>query len=326
MPSQIDANDPFLILLTDALRAGPGSPQWHQAVSQLKLAGENVDEYKLLIEARESLESGKDYRSVRAGPGFTRKLLSGIDQQKPPGATSRFSLVSIIAAVAGLALVAVIAVSVYEFYPRTPVDDSAKAVAELASTYFPNELGAATFDNGIPPAWRAIGSLPLETTGGLKAAGAASVPTGDYAGGGIVLTEPVDAAKPLALAATLHVAQAAPELLPQVFIANDPTFSPDRATSAQELVWQLQGGAQKVFVGGRIAYQAKVNSKSPTHTIRILSKGDVSIVECDGQRLWSGRNELGDKPRYLGVRFIRTGSNPAADVAFTGVKVSVTNN
>jgi len=78
MPSQIDTNDPFLILLTDALRAGPGSPQWHEAVSQLKLAGENVDEYKLLIEARESLffRSG----SAEVPPG-TVKLLSLIAGQ-----------------------------------------------------------------------------------------------------------------------------------------------------------------------------------------------------------------------------------------------------
>ena len=69
MPTEIDTNDPFLTLLTDALRAGPGSPEWHQAVSQLKVSGENVDEYKLLIEAREALESGRDYRSVRAGAG-----------------------------------------------------------------------------------------------------------------------------------------------------------------------------------------------------------------------------------------------------------------
>jgi len=29
-------SDPFFELLTDALRAGPGSPQWHQAVQRLR--------------------------------------------------------------------------------------------------------------------------------------------------------------------------------------------------------------------------------------------------------------------------------------------------
>lgn len=327
MPTQIDTNDPFLVLLTDALRAGPGSPQWHQAVAQLKLAGENVDEYKLLIDAREALESGKDYRSVRAGAGFTRKLLEGIDRQDPAAARKRFGLVGIIGATAGLVLVAVVAIAIYEFYPRAPIDNSAKAIAELASTYFPNEIDAASFENGIPATWRTIGNLPLETSGGLHVPGA-TAPAGDYAGGGIVLTEPLPAARAVALQATVHVLKPGPDLIPQVFVANDPAFSPDRAISAQELVWQLQAGSQKVFVGGRMTRQARVSAKSPTHTVRILLKGDLAVVECDGQRLWAGPTELGDKPRYLGVRFIRTGGggSPAADIAFTGVKVASTNN
>ena len=144
MSTQIDTNEPFLTLLTDALRAGPGSPEWHQAVAQLKLSGENVDEYKLLIEAREALESGRDYRSVRAGAGFTKKLLNELDQPKPAG-PGRFHLATVIASVAGVVILAVVAIAVYSLYTRTPVDDSTKAVNDLASTYFSKEIGSATF-------------------------------------------------------------------------------------------------------------------------------------------------------------------------------------
>src|SRR5271163_3651417 len=72
--------DPFLQLLTDALRAGPGSPEWHQAVARVK-AGETGqdDEYALLVQARENLASGKEYRQVRAGAGFTRTMMANID-------------------------------------------------------------------------------------------------------------------------------------------------------------------------------------------------------------------------------------------------------
>src|SRR6476620_9561082 len=135
MPTEIDTNDPFLTLLTDALRAGPGSPEWHQAVSQLKVSGENVDEYKLLIEAREALESGRDYRSVRAGAGFTRKLLTELENKAPVAR----SLTTWIAALAGFVIVAIIGIAIYEFYPRTPVDNTSQAVTELASTYFSRE-------------------------------------------------------------------------------------------------------------------------------------------------------------------------------------------
>ena len=50
-PTEIE-KDPFLVLLTDALRAGPGSPEWRDAVATLKTSDERVDEYRLLIEAR----------------------------------------------------------------------------------------------------------------------------------------------------------------------------------------------------------------------------------------------------------------------------------
>src|SRR5215218_9833460 len=87
--ANVDA-DPLFQLLTDALRAGPGSPEWHQAVAKLREGGaEHADEYRLLITAREHLESGKDYRSVRAGPGFTRKLLDNLDKEQAGAGTKR---------------------------------------------------------------------------------------------------------------------------------------------------------------------------------------------------------------------------------------------
>src|SRR5262245_7265284 len=81
MPELDFESDQFLALLSDALRAGPGSPEWHDAVSRVReRSGEEVDEYQLLIRARQDLESGKEYRFVRAGPGFTSRLMQSIDQ------------------------------------------------------------------------------------------------------------------------------------------------------------------------------------------------------------------------------------------------------
>ena len=73
--------DAFLNLLTDALRAGPASRAWAEALEQLRSRGDGIgkaqtDEYKLLLDAREALASGKDYREVRAGTGFTRRLFA----------------------------------------------------------------------------------------------------------------------------------------------------------------------------------------------------------------------------------------------------------
>jgi len=322
MTRQLDIErDPFLTLLTDALRAGPGSPQWHEAVAQLKTSNENVDEYKLLIEAREALESGKDYRSVRAGAGFTRKLMTGIDASITD---KRAHLGTLIAILAGVGLIVVIAVVAYELYPRTPADDTPNAIADLATTYFPNELSSSTFDTGIPAMWRTIGSLPLETSAAGLKAGNALVPKDDYIGGGIVASDAIQPSLPVAIQTTLRIDRASPNLIPQVFVSNIPDFSADRAISAQELVWQIQGDQQKVVVGGQVTKQTRIDAK-PSHTVRLILKGDLAIVECDGHQLWSGHSKLDDKPRYVGVRFIRTGDKTAADVSIPSVRILTSN-
>src|SRR4051812_4481841 len=112
MPDTIDLqSDEFMTLLTDALRAGPGSPEWSQAVKTLRASDQNVDEFTLLSQAREHLESGKDYRSVRAGPGFTRKLLAGIDEEaKGTGGVPTAGIIALLAAGTLLVIVAIIGV------------------------------------------------------------------------------------------------------------------------------------------------------------------------------------------------------------------------
>ena len=105
-------SDPFFELLTDALRAGPGSPQWHQAVQKLRQNGDaGADEFRLLREAREHLESGRDYRSVRPGPGFTRRLFNEIEEQGAArsGAPTA-TIITVFSALAILGVVVVVAV------------------------------------------------------------------------------------------------------------------------------------------------------------------------------------------------------------------------
>src|SRR5437763_11983608 len=111
MPDTVDLqSEQFMTLLTDALRSGPGSPEWHQAVKILRASDQNVDEYTLLYTAREHLESGKEYRSVRAGAGFTRKVLDSIDEQATGGGVPTANIIALIAAGVILIVVAVVGV------------------------------------------------------------------------------------------------------------------------------------------------------------------------------------------------------------------------
>src|SRR5258708_1693394 len=109
MPETVDLqSEQFMTLLTDALRSGPGSPERHQAGELLRASEQNVDEYTLLYKAREHLESGKEFRTVRAGTGFTRKVLEQIEEQAKAPAVPTANLIALLAAGAILAVVAVV--------------------------------------------------------------------------------------------------------------------------------------------------------------------------------------------------------------------------
>src|SRR5690348_17941813 len=125
-------SDALAKLLTDALRAGPGSPQWHDAAQQLATdASAEAREYRQVLEARERLESGRNYRSVRAGPAFTHRLMSSLDREPaaggalsrllpPAGAIAIVSALLVLGALAGLA---------YYLLPRSSPAPSSPATA-----------------------------------------------------------------------------------------------------------------------------------------------------------------------------------------------------
>jgi hypothetical protein len=328
--------DPMFQLLTDALRAGPGSPEWHQAVGKLRAGGMNyADEYQMLIEAREHLESGKEYRSVRAGAGFTRKLLEGIDKEEPPGAARPGWLptANVIAALSAMAILAVLAFVVYQLWPTpTPEGGGGATVAELENAFFPTQVAVATFDeppvaatgeSPEPPAgWTTIGQLKLETARpGLRPSAARGPATGPV-GGGVVAAATIDAKEPFAAEASLRFGRPADDLIVEFFVSADPAgFSADRATSSDELVWSLQGSRQQVFLDGRQAAEDRrpepprpdpsrpggdTGSGVP---VRILVNRDAAIVEVNKRRLWSGPHGLAAHPRHVGVRFLRVGGS-----------------
>ena len=249
--------------------------------------------------------------------------MTNLDEE-PQAGTGRksFPLAGFIAAVAGLAILGVIALVVCKLVPRNSVNPGTRgSIDDLQSTYFPNQVLATNFDSGLPDGgWQTIGSLPVTADKGLRP-GDAAVPEGSYIGGGIVMTAPLAADQPFSAQITLDVKDPGGALIPQVFVSNSPDFSSDRATGPQELVWQLQGKEEKVVVGGRVERQTPMRDHTQTLTIRFILNKDLAIVESDGNRLWAGPNGLGNHPRYLGVRFVRTNGKSTGDVSVQKVQV-----
>lgn len=381
MSQELDVDvDPFLRLLTDALRAGPGSPEWHQAVARVRASGTSdpsggpmsagqADEYRMLIAARENLESGKEYRAVRAGAGFTRKVMEGIEREGRGDERRGLPTATLIAIASALVIVGVVLFVGYLVYPRTPetpkatVEDLLRVRGQLMT-----ETAVARFDapgpngsNGpggsdLPDGWRRIGGLPLETAKGLRPAtnAATTEPTTAPSGGGIVAPGAISPDEPFVAEAVLRLGRPTDDTLFEFFVTTDPNFSPGRAKSANDLVWLLQDGRQKVLLSGREqtdkprpepAKRTKVatgagaaggtngtngasgdnatsDAADPTGVpVRILMNRDSAVVECDGQQIWAGPHGLPAAPRYVGVRFLRTGPKPHDPAAVLELRV-----
>ena len=322
MPELDFESDQFLALLTDALRAGPGSPEWHDAIGRLSSAnsGEprfrqttHADEYQLLIRARQDLESGKEYRSVRAGPGFTQRLMRSIEERPGQRQTPQIATwIGILSGAVVIGAVALIIVLISRGGGPLP------AVDALANTYFVNTLLSAEFDGPLLTAdWREIGTLRVETWHGLRPN--IDEASEDQLGGGILWSQALKTDQPVEIEATIKLQRPSKDLIAQVFITDDPqNFSEDKGISPRELIWLFQAAQQKVLLpGGKVEAQTSVSRDRGSLNLRILLDRDVAIVEEQSKRLWAGAHGLANRPRYVGIRFLRTsGEREDAGIAF----------
>jgi hypothetical protein len=312
--------DELLKLLTDALRAGPGSPSWHEAVTRLRSAGagKDLDEYRLLLTARERLEQGKQYRSVRAGPGFTRELMESIDAEAARGrrGISPARWIAIVASIAiGVAIIAIIINVMPKMTtpPRAPVDLSAAAIARPIASV---DLTARPADAVA----RVIGAMPLAFDRGLAPTGRDIAPG---TAGGILLEQPLPADRPVAVEATLRIRRPNPQLIAQLFITDDPTLSSANAVTLDELALALQGTTARAMRNGRIEDgQSDLPDSAQTVIARLAIRDEQAIVEIDGKPIWRGSIRLKpDRPWFAGVRFLQAEPGESTGVSFEQIRV-----
>jgi hypothetical protein len=320
-------------LLSEALRAGPGSPAWHDAVEKVRSGGvTGSEDYALLLAARQNLESGKGFRRIRAGPAFTARVMAAVESAASAGGRARRNwTVGIILILAAAAALVAAVLLVRMLMPAGPV--ARQTLADLESQTFASEVWSIRFNGEAPAGWRTIGSLTPSFNGEMSPP--ASAGDQDYQGCGIVTRTGLASDRPAAIEVILRLGEPTDQVIAQVFVTDQPDFSSDRGISPHELTWTLQplpapprkgnGGG----VGSRRQFEPQVvlpdgtfastgqNVPKPrdTITIRLTFNQQFAVVESDGKRLYAGPHQLSaDRPRYVGVRFLRRGEVMGKDL------------
>jgi hypothetical protein len=321
--TDLDFESSQIQLLTDALRAGPGTPEWRAAIESIAAAGGTpAEEYKFLYAARERLASGRQYREVRAGPGFTRKVFDAIEHEgdadgAAPGAMPAANL---IAAISALVILGVLAVVVWLIVPSRDARQQQQQGNELAQTYFVDRIVDANFSDRLDSNWSRFGKLPVDVRNGLRPGVAPDAGEATYLGGGVFHNRAIDAKQPFALEATIRIPKPADAAAVQVFVTDSPTFAGDRAMTDRELVWHVRGSQATVATPDGAVELADDAGIRPGQRInvRIATNQSDAAVEMNGRKLWSGPHKLDPaKPRTVGVRFLTQGKvdEKAAPVA-----------
>ena len=321
------ATDPLLRMLTDALRDGPGSPAWHAAVQRLNEvdtsqspnapAAMAIDEYRRLCQAREHLESGKEFRSIRPGPVFTQRLWIAIDSQTRKHtwtARRTIAIISVICILLGCAAV------IWEMIPAgTPIE---RELALLTSTLFSNPIASLDSSDELPTGWRAVGTLPLRGAHDLTLPANPHVPS--PTGGGYVTVNSIAASKPIAIEARFQINRATNNLVPEVAVADDEQFSANTSTNPHELVFALEGKQAKLIApDGRLAAQAEMPGDGHGELmVRYRVDGQAVIVEMNGRTIFAGPNGLrGNGQRFVAVRILKRGPADSQNVALRSIQV-----
>jgi hypothetical protein len=317
-------SDPQLIALTDALRAGPGSPQWRDAVARLREhGGDQADEYLLLCTARERLASGRSFREIHAGPGFSRKVMQAVDQEQAGSGPSRVApTAGLIALLSALIVLGVVVTVGYVIW-RSPGKGPTQA-QDLTRIYFTEPVLDLRFEKELT-GWRRVGALPLKFENGMRPGDAPAASDAEFVGGAMLWEQSVLPSKPMQIEITLRVPSPESKLVAQVFVTDDPTLSDARATSPHELAWTYRdGGASIALPSGRVEGAASRSAtKQKTLDVRIQFDAQSAAIDTAGQRVWSGAHGLdASKPRFLGIRFLApAGTNADPDASFQSIRL-----
>jgi hypothetical protein len=324
-------------LLTDALRAGPGTQEWIRAVQQFK-NGQGTNELRALLKARQHLEAGKSFRSLETSPRLTQTVLASIAAEGAPRFLqprhAPFSLSSkpIVAlmSVAATLLVVVGGLVFESLYLENgnEVRSSVTLPSQRYANYLPNSTAFSAFDSVIPATWKPIGSLRVEAKRGLHLAG--GMKHIDQSGG-IVWQDKLPRNKSFKVLTRLKCSVDS-MISPEIFLTDDGTFDDNVPTDpSHEFVWSLSNNRPLVRAGNQsiaVAGDAIVtNGPTQTMAVDIKFEGANATVETSiaGHCThWTGPHQLAaGKPLWMGVRFVVRGSHKDDCTTFESVRVAI---
>ena len=296
----------------------------------------------MLIAAREHLESGKEYRSVRAGAGLHPQGDAGDRAGRPrrqaPRPADRDAHRHRSPAWRSSALSSSSARLVYPRPPasraRGTVDDLLRVRGELM-----NETAVARFDSRRHRHPRRLAAA----SAGCRWTPQRAAPGRRHPG-----TEPGHRPRPAAGSSrpspigrrravrrrSVLCASASRATTRSSSSSSPPTPTSAPTAPPAPTIWSgssraaAEGPAQRPGAGQCPAPSRPDGLRRPAPTaarprfpVRILMNHDSAIVECDGQRLWAGPHGLPAAPRYVGVRFLRTGPKGPRPGRGAGIRV-----
>jgi hypothetical protein len=313
--------DRFLELLTDALRCGPRSPQWKEAVDKVRsLGGADADDYQLLLRAREDLEAGLEYRSIRAGAGFTRKVMEQIEKEPAGGTQAPVPAAGLIAALAAVGILAVLVVVAVVLMRQPPLEPG---LAELQNMTFPRTVLVADLSIGVPPELREFGRKPVVSAAakGLRSA----EPTGarDFFGGGVHLAEALPAGDPAAVEIGFNRGKPSANLDLQIFVSESTAFDGPKAMSARELVVDVREGQFAVYRPDGTMAGSLVKAAEGRNIVTLKLDAKNVVVEANGKPVYAGPHGLSPGGvRVPGVRFLaRAGEKKLDELSVSKIRI-----
>jgi hypothetical protein len=316
-------SDQFLQLLTDAMRQGPGSAAWRDAADRLRdmappesssngtpsSTAERAAEFQLLLTARQHLESGRSYREIRAGPGFTRAVLEAVElerQQGPPRIPS--TMATLIAVLGALTLLVSVAFITYFLFTS-----NRSTLQQLTDAKFQKEILTTNFSDQIPAGFKSIGSLSGGFSGKFRPP--MDAPS-NYAACGLAIQSPLSASQTWQIEVNFHLPEVNEQAIPEVLVSGGGDLSNDHLSPPllqvvlqpehdREWMWRPQVALSD---GSFAATGDAIGAGRDSLIVDVAVNKNFATVDCDGKRIYQGPSQLGtDGPRFAGVRILRRG-------------------